>query len=235
MRRQDKLLHMEAIEETGLFPAPLFFSLDDAPLFRYSEPMPREKIILNPEDIIEAAYEIIDTEGYGGFSARKLGAKLHVAHMTVYNYFSRDDILGAVIDRGFGEIYKLTDRVISEHLQHKSEPVEIFLIIADKLLEFAKEHPHLYKYMFQGEHENIETKPETRKHYSSATDKLVKSLPDADQTELRQDSYIYLMLINSLIISVLSKRHTMDEERYNYYSKRSFEMILGQYRLTPVK
>lgn len=192
--------------------------------------MPRVKKIPNPSDIIDAAFDIIDTESFSEFSARKLAAKLNVAHMTVYNYYSREDILEAVIKRGFVIIHQMADNEISHHLQENKEPIEIYLIIAGSMFSFAKKHKHLYRYMFQEESTGAKKDPSLRRQYLSGSTILKDRIPENVLDDLKNDSFLFMLLINSLILSYLEGRHGRDESVYEKNIKHSFEMILGQYR-----
>jgi AcrR family transcriptional regulator len=192
--------------------------------------MPRIKKIQNPTDIIDAAFDIIDKEGFSEFSARKLAGKLKVAHMTVYNYFSRDYILGAVIKRGFILIHHLIDNKIIRHLKEKKEPIEIYLIIAENLMLFSKKHGNLYSYMFNEESTGAINNPSIRRQYFSGAEMLRRHIPQGIFDEMKNDSSLYLLLVNGLILAYLTERHGMTEELYLYNARRSFEMILGQYR-----
>jgi len=194
--------------------------------------MPREKKIPNPTDIIDAAFNIIDEEGFSTFSARRLAARLDVAHMTVYNYYSREYILGAVIKRGFILIHQLIDNKIIRHMKENRDPVEIYLIIAENLMVFADKHPHLYRYMFQEKSTGAITNPSIKRQYFSGAEILRKHIAEEQYEALKNDSYMYLLLINGLIITYLTERHGMTDDLFEYNSNRGFEMILGQYRRT---
>lgn len=55
--------------------------------------------------IAAAALELIDTNGLGGLSMRKLGAELGVEAMSLYHYVTnKDDLLDAVADHLYGVI-----------------------------------------------------------------------------------------------------------------------------------
>ena len=60
---------------------------------------------LSRERIASAALELIDTNGLGGLSMRKLGAELGVEAMSLYHYVTnKDDLLDAVADHLYGVI-----------------------------------------------------------------------------------------------------------------------------------
>jgi AcrR family transcriptional regulator len=55
---------------------------------------------LNRERILDGALELIEQDGPGALSMRRLGSKLGVEGMAIYHYFdSRDDLLSAIGDR----------------------------------------------------------------------------------------------------------------------------------------
>ena len=65
----------------------------------------REEIDVVRETIMNHALDLIVTEGYEGFSMRKLGTRLSIAAKTIYNYFhSQDDLYLHLLIKGFGQL-----------------------------------------------------------------------------------------------------------------------------------
>lgn len=63
------------------------------------------KPLLSGERIVEAALQIIDTDGVEGLSMRRLAASLEVRGPSIYHHFrSKDEILGAIVGRINGAI-----------------------------------------------------------------------------------------------------------------------------------
>ncbi len=193
--------------------------------------MAREKVIVNPTKIIDAAYEIIDTRGFGDFSSRKLAASLGVSHMTVYNYFDRDEVLGQVITRGFQQIHNLMDDEIMNHLEAGKEPVEVYLILANKLVQFAKTHKSLYIFMFTKQSTITARQPEVKRHYYSAEELLTQYLPAEVHSDFRKDSNLFFLIINAIILGYLDGRHNATEESCRSDIERSYHKLLGAYRI----
>ena len=48
--------------------------------------MPREKVLCGKEEIIRVAVRVVDAEGLGALSARRIAKELGVSPMTLYNY-----------------------------------------------------------------------------------------------------------------------------------------------------
>ena len=62
---------------------------------------PASRLGLSRERILDAAVALLDRDGLGGFSMRRLAEELGVGTMTLYGYFrSRDALLDAVVDAG---------------------------------------------------------------------------------------------------------------------------------------
>ncbi len=64
-----------------------------------------EEIDVVRETIMNHALDLIVTDGYDGFSMRKLGARLSIAAKTIYNYFhSQDDLYLHLLIKGFEQL-----------------------------------------------------------------------------------------------------------------------------------
>ncbi len=64
-----------------------------------------EEIDVVRETIMNHALDLIVTDGYDGFSMRKLGTRLSIAAKTIYNYFhSQDDLYLHLLIKGFEQL-----------------------------------------------------------------------------------------------------------------------------------
>jgi len=69
-----------------------------------------DRATLSRELIADTALRIIDSDGLGGLSMRKLGSALGVEAMSLYHYIeNKSDLLDAVVDNLYGEIDLPTD------------------------------------------------------------------------------------------------------------------------------
>jgi AcrR family transcriptional regulator len=76
-----------------------------APSENRQEPVQRS---LNRERILDGAIELIEREGPGALSMRRLGSKLGVEGMAIYHYFdSRNELLSAIGDRLLEPLHRL--------------------------------------------------------------------------------------------------------------------------------
>lgn len=80
-------------------------------------PQSEKKINDKKKQILKEALEIIEKDGYEGFSIRKLGPRLGVAPKTIYNYFhNKDEIYLHILTKGFA--------ILNEDLQHSVYRIE---------------------------------------------------------------------------------------------------------------
>lgn len=64
---------------------------------------PRAK--LTQDQVVAAAWRLLDAEGLEALTIRRLAAQLGVAPMTIYRYFAdKDSLLDAVLDAGSGDL-----------------------------------------------------------------------------------------------------------------------------------
>ena len=65
----------------------------------------RSRLGLSRERILEAALDLLDREGLGGFSMRRLADDLGIGTMTLYGHFrDREELLEGVVDAGAQQI-----------------------------------------------------------------------------------------------------------------------------------
>ncbi len=191
--------------------------------------MPRKKVIIEPRLIIETAFELIDREGFTRFSSRNLASKLGVSHMTIYNYFSREEILHAAIDHGFQILHNDMDSRIQAHIESRAHAVEIYKIAAESMLVFAGQHKHIYRFMFGKELKGNQLPAEISSRYQGM-EKIMKPLLSEDiYSDFRKDSSLFLRLINSIILTYIDGGYEKTEESCREDIARSFDKLLGCY------
>ena len=95
--------------------------------------------------VLDTAAAIIEAEGTGGLSTRRLAAQAGTSTMGIYTHFgSISAVIGAVIERGF--------TALTEHLAipgTSEDPLADTFALALAYLDFARRQPQLYATMFQ--------------------------------------------------------------------------------------
>lgn len=78
--------------------------MTERPLGEADDPRRPERGRLTPEDIIAAAIALIDIDGVGQLTMRRLGAALGVEAMAIYRYFpSRNALIDAIVQHVVGD------------------------------------------------------------------------------------------------------------------------------------
>ena len=177
--------------------------------------------------LVEMAFRIIDQDGYDNFSARKLAEVLGISHMTVYNYMERDELLNEVIIMGFS----LLNACILPHVDacksDGGDPCRIFSFIAEELLRFAQAHGNVYRFMFQNRLGLTIEDQRVRKLYSSGVEFIKDALPAERRGTVQSDAYLFIVLINGLILGYLGQRHSVTDEQCRANMARAYELIMG--------
>ncbi|MBU2511443.1 TetR/AcrR family transcriptional regulator [bacterium] len=104
-----------------------------------------EEIQLVRDDIMSKALELITSDGYDGFSMRKLATRLGIAAKTIYNYFqNQDELYLCLLTKGFEQLYECYEIAVG---RHKKPMNQIGAVIA-AYIEFGLENPNIYNLMF---------------------------------------------------------------------------------------
>ena len=75
-----------------------------------------EEIEAVREDIMTQALDLIISEGYDGFTMRKLGTRFGVAAKTIYNYFhNQDELYLCILTKGFEQLLERFETAIRPH------------------------------------------------------------------------------------------------------------------------
>jgi len=97
------------------------------------------------ERLCEAAERLFAERGPDAVTMRQLAAELGVSPMTPYRYFrDKDDILAAVRTNGFNRFAEVMEAARAT----PGSPRAKGAAVGEAYLNFAFEHPHTYKLMF---------------------------------------------------------------------------------------
>ena len=98
------------------------------------------------ERLCEAAERLFAERGPDAVTMRQLAAELGVSPMTPYRYFrDKDDILAAVRTNGFNRFAEVMEAARAT----PGSPRAKGAAVGEAYLNFAFEHPHTYKLMFE--------------------------------------------------------------------------------------
>lgn len=97
------------------------------------------------ENIMNKALELIISDGYEGFSMRKLSARLGIAAKTIYNYFqNQDELYLCLLTKGFEQLFDNFTKAIKQH----KEPIDQIRAAITVYIEFGIKNSNIYNLMF---------------------------------------------------------------------------------------
>ncbi len=103
---------------------------------------------------VDAAFEIVRSEGVENINARTVSEKLNCSTQPVMYHFATIEALKKTV-------YAKADRYHSEYLMHIHNPQKgVMLGIGLNYIRFAIEEPHLFRFLFQSDGFNGTTLPE---------------------------------------------------------------------------
>ena len=104
-----------------------------------------EEIEAVRENIMAQALYLIVSEGYDGFTMRKLGTRLGLAAKTIYNYFhNQDELYLCVLTKGFEQLLERFETAIKPY----EDPMAQLSALIRAYIDFGIEHANIYNLMF---------------------------------------------------------------------------------------
>ncbi len=96
------------------------------------------------ERLLEAGRELLLSDGFHGFSMRKLAAKVNYTATAIYSHFpDKDALLGELVDREFIKFRHAFDRT-----SQIADPIERLAKMGLTFVGFALEQPDAFKFLF---------------------------------------------------------------------------------------
>lgn len=96
------------------------------------------------ERLLEAGRELLLSDGFHGFSMRKLAAKVNYTATAIYSHFpDKDALLGELVDREFIKFRHAFDRT-----SQIDDPIERLAKMGMTFVGFALEQPDAFKFLF---------------------------------------------------------------------------------------
>jgi AcrR family transcriptional regulator len=104
------------------------------------------------ESLVQAALQIVEKEGWHAITLRELSAQLGTSRSAIYRHFdSKESLMQAVIFAGFELLENTIAPIV--HLHNKSV-AERLNLMGHAYLEFALQHPNIYRMLFGHELQN---------------------------------------------------------------------------------
>ncbi|HET7838642.1 MAG TPA: TetR/AcrR family transcriptional regulator [Rectinemataceae bacterium] len=191
----------------------------------------RGKKIVDTSVVVEAAIALIETKGFDEFSTRRLAAELRISAMTLYNYYdNRDAILKETVLRGFQIFWEGLPEKIDVCYNACANPLRVYAVLAEHLIEFAVARPNLYRFLFWADLGALMRDQTILLRYREAFTGVIERVEDRTAIEaIGDDVYLFEVLINALAMNVLAGRSGMSPERYRELASEGYDRLLGRH------
>ena len=146
--------------------------------------MPRNKILKDKNEIIDAAMKLIETEGIAAVSMLRLSMDMGVSSMTLYNYVhNTQDILREILIRSFNKIFESMYKLMRDLSANGVSGVRAFAYAyAVSLFRFAKSDRDICAYLIVEGREAFHDDAELRPFYNPFNSFLIR-LEDGEFAE----------------------------------------------------
>jgi AcrR family transcriptional regulator len=157
---------------------------------------------------LEAAYDIVVSEGEKHLTARKVAAKIGYSVGTLYLIFKNlDDLKLALNIQG---ITKLRSRLL-EATDQISDPADQLMAMAHYYLEFGLHRPNLWRLMFEHQMPGDEPMPETITRETDAlldilVDRFGKLMPGVDLQEVLEVTSAYWSAVHGVTHLMITEK-----------------------------
>ncbi len=156
---------------------------------------PKQKF--NPEDVIEAAFQVVRRQGWEGFSARTIATELGSSTRPIYDYFnSMENIENEVVKKALAYFVEFLC---------KERTGDVWLDQALGYVLFASQEKNLFRCINDEKHTPFQ-KASARQHWEILGEKLskderFKKLPSDVKHKVRAARWVFIHGLASLISS----------------------------------
>jgi AcrR family transcriptional regulator len=102
-------------------------------------------------ELIQKGIQLLNKEGYDGFSLRKLAAMCNVSHTAPYRHFQNKDELYRAINLEISTKFK--DALLKGIERCQDDPKTRLQELCKRYISFMVENPDYFRYIFMTEHE----------------------------------------------------------------------------------
>lgn len=143
--------------------------------------------VYTKDQILKAAYEVVEKEGFSGFTARNIAKKMGISTQPIYLEFKNmDDLKNTLLDEVYNHLYY---KVFPK--EHIGDPL---IDLGISYINFAREQPHLYTALYVEEYGGGQKMHDFSYNYFR---ELIKKQP---QYEALTDEAIHALHVGTWIV-----------------------------------
>lgn len=183
--------------------------------------------------IIDAARELLLSEGYRNLSLRKIARSIGVSATSIYLHFdNKDNLVHALIDEA---IVALNMR-LEESVQSVSDPIGQLKHLAYAYVQFALQHPRQYQIIYLVSSDEMARYPKekfrkARKGYKTVRNVLLEGKEAGLMKEHKPDiaAYTFWAQMHGVMSVVLSRRLDAQIDQDEFIDE-AIDHIIGGYQ-----
>ena len=190
--------------------------------------MSRTKVLNDKNQIIDAAFQIMDAEGESALSIRRIAKDVGVSSMTIYNYVQNiEEIKHEIVIRCFNILYAQIYTDMSNAYSEQESGMLLFArTYADDLFNFAQEHRAICQYLVGPGYLAFHDNPELRPFYDPFGSFLRHEEENARDRELGFACHMFDCVLRAMILEYTSKVRDCTKQEFRasicYYIDRMF-------------
>lgn len=160
--------------------------------------------------IIDAARQVLLSEGYRNFSLRKIARKIDTSATSIYLHFEdKDDLVHTLM----GEAIERLNNQLEQQAENYDDPIQKLEALAREYVNFALEYPREYQVIYLISSDEMTRYPKekfrkARKGYEIVTDVLQQGVESGliAEEKPRIAAYTFWAQLHGVMSVVLSKR-----------------------------
>jgi AcrR family transcriptional regulator len=185
------------------------------------------------ERIKAAARRLLDREGSGAVTMRRVAKAIGMTPMALYRHVAnRDDLLNALADGGFEEL-----AAKAAHAFLPADPEKQLMKVVDIFLDFAFENPRMFELMFLEQRKGARQFPRDFRAGKSATANFSARALEAGMKQgiFRKDDVWEIAfeagaMLQGLVMLYVGGRVDMPQDDFRAFCHRSFRRYLNGIR-----
>lgn len=201
--------------------------------------MEETKDISLKERIIEAARQVLLSEGYRNFSLRKIAREIDVSATSIYLHFeNKDDLVHTLMEEAIERLNNQLERQAKSH----DDPIEKLEALAHEYANFALKHPREYQVIYLTSSDEMTRYPKdkfrkARKGYEIVTNVLQQGVESGliAEDKPRMAAYTFWAQLHGVMSVVLSKRLDTRIEQQDFIDEAIDHIIKGYQVRTSLK
>lgn len=186
--------------------------------------------------IVDAARQVLLSEGYRNFSLRKIARKIDLSATSIYLHFeNKDDLIHTLME----EAIERLNNQLGECASRQDDPISKLDALAHQYVDFALKHPREYQVIYLISSDEMARYPKekfrkARKGYEIVTSVLKEGVKSGliNENKPRMAAYTFWAQLHGVMSVVLSKRLDTRIDQKEFIEEAIDHIIKGYHART---